>query len=62
MDNKKEKQMFKLLVDAILSNKYRAKTMLSYDLDLATYNFYNGQVIVLQRILESIEEYDLNRH
>ena len=63
IDSKKELVgMFNILIDEILHNQYRAKTMLSSDLDLATHNFYNGQVIVLQRILDSIDDDGFKLH
>lgn len=61
-DNIKYKELFNLLLSEVLNNKYRAKVMLSNDLDLATHNFYNGQIIVLKRLLDSIEDWDLNHH
>ena len=47
--------LFNCLLDEINENKTRALVMNGSDLDLATTRFYEGQIIVLDRILKSID-------
>jgi hypothetical protein len=52
---KDKDEMLNVLLDEINGNLQRAITMINCDLDLPTLRFYEGQRIVLQRILDSIE-------
>ena len=52
------KKLFELLLDEINENKIRASVMISADLDLPTLRFYEGQRIVLNRVLDSIDYED----
>lgn len=61
MKKKKEidyKVTFELLLDEINENIIRATTMLSSDLDLPTMRFFEGQIIVLNRVLNSVDYED----
>lgn len=48
--------LFNCLLDEINENQMRAVSMINApDLDLSTIRFYEGQLIVLERILKSID-------